>query len=205
MANGNAAALVEYPTAEESWPASDDATCILNNESTFVTPDAARSMIYINGYASSFNSWCIENNFYDDYPLIYFSPARADAPCAIGNVFRNAYFEGNECSKETVKVASSSYNVFRDTLTVDGGEPDAPSCECFMRLTGSTKGNVVDRLIGWGNLTAGIVVMDGAGEHLGTECTNCVTKPGFTGANQMVAINGATESAASTTFSSTNA
>lgn len=203
MEFGQAAAFAKYPNATETWPSATDTSCTPYTGKPWATPDEARACIYWHGYGGSFDNVTIESNAYVDYPLIYLPPKWPDhaEPCAIGNHFLHTYLEGNKNRLEKVLIKGSSYNTFRDTIIVDGGEPGEFPCETFMRLKGNTRGNVLNRLNGWGNFSKGLAILDG-GTHLGTEVTQCATNPVV--GDHLVAINGGIDAEASTQFSSVN-
>ena len=156
--------------AEHVWPAEDDATCTSFKGVPFRTAADERGCIYFDGMGSTFTNLGLESLTYGDLPLIYL-PAKA-----IGNAFQSMYCEGNRITKQSVLCHNARYNRFEHVFSINANSNTPSECECFMRCTGTTRGNSVRRLVGWSGIKAGgnIVLLDG-GTHYAAICEECAT------------------------------
>ncbi len=153
---------------EGYWPASDDMVCTNEAGSPWRTSDAERSMIFHDGNGTTFTNLGLEGCDYGDYPLVYLSRD------AMGNRFLGMRQEANRNLRETV-LCTGRYNCFDGVFSCNSNE-SASLADCFLRLTGTTRGNSVHRFVGWSGIKEGgrIVLLDG-GKHVGTSVTECAT------------------------------
>jgi hypothetical protein len=129
-------------------------------------------LIDFHGGGSVFTNLCVEDCKYGEQPLIRLPVG------SIGNLFSSTRLEGNHTTRNMVLCENGRYNRFDHVFVVNANnaDPQSAECDCFMRCTGTTRGNSVNRLVGWSGIRKGgnIVLLDG-GKHIGTSVTECAT------------------------------
>lgn len=175
---------------DDIWPSPTDTECVDFDGTPVTSSERTRSAIQMYGEGSVFTNLAFEQCAYVEYPLMYLTGSKL--------CFDSMRLEYNKTLREKVFIygggnTSGTFNVFNFVCIEDGspfvvsaGPPVVmdyrrplarQACECFLRLTGNTVGNKVNRLIGNSSLTRAIILLDG-GSHAGTICTECATSCG---------------------------
>lgn len=162
----------------ESWPhATNDTRCTDyagNVHLSAATTRSAFSLANCNG--TTFTTLSMESNRHVDYPLVYLYSTSHNIQ------FCGTRMESNQCLYDKFHCDGCDYVTVDDTFIDDGdavGGDDTTvdtntGCECFLRCTGTTRGNRVSRLIGHAACTDNVIILDD-GTHTGTTCTECAT------------------------------
>lgn len=165
------------------WPAADDesATDLAGTGTGLELSAAYRAAIYHCGIGSTFTNLTLEECHFVDYPLIFINGSSH-------NYFTSMYLETNKNMFSKVRIAGGSFNEFHkivdydaDPLGHDQVDVTIPqhndACVAFAELTGTTIGNLIERLCGNTGLTDHIMLLNG-GVHTGNIVRECHSKCG---------------------------